>query len=144
MADSKREAALKALFDLLDGLSGPDAMRNEPHGRSVPAGGLLNLLDGKPGNPDVLLSPARYSYEHQAEIVVDVQAETASARDAAMDTLLASIGAAIEADKTLGGAVENATAFQPETETINVTNGKPVKVASVIVVLDYTTSTPLG
>ena len=66
----------------------------------VPADGLLILRDGEPGEPEVTLSPLRYHYQHRAEIEAVVQGAD---RDAAFDTLTASIGAAIAADRTLGG-----------------------------------------
>ena len=56
--------------------------------------------DGDPGEPEVTLSPLRYHYQHRAEIEAVVQGTDL---DAAFDTLTASIGAAIAADRTLGG-----------------------------------------
>ena len=56
----------------------------------VPAEGLLILRDGEPGEPEVTLAPLRYHYQHRAEIEAVVQG---ASRDAAFDTLTASIGA---------------------------------------------------
>ncbi|MDJ0685397.1 MAG: acyl-CoA transferase [Alphaproteobacteria bacterium] len=144
MADSVREAALKALHALLLGIDGPRVVRNEPETAAIPAGGLVVLRDGDPGEPEVLLSPPAYEYAHRAEIVVQVQHGEASERDAAMDTLLQQIGAALDADQTLGGAVDMAMAGGPELLDEPVEGAATIKAALIPVTLDYMTSTPLG
>lgn len=73
------------------------ALRGEVLPERVPAAGLLILRDGEPGEPEVTLSPLRYHYQHRAEIEAVVQG---ASRDAAFDTLCASIGAALAADRT--------------------------------------------
>ena len=144
MADSAREAALKALYAVLIGITGPTVVRNEPETAKIPAGGLVVLRDGDPGEPDVLLSPTSYAYEHRAEVVVQIQDGDAAARDAAMDTLLQSIGGAIAADETLGGTVDMATPGGPELIDESVEGAATIKAALVPVYLEYTSSTPLG
>lgn len=67
----------------------------------IPAAGLIILRDGPPGEPEVTLSPVRYHYQHRAELEVVVQA--GSGRASAFDGLIAAIGAAHKADRTLGG-----------------------------------------
>jgi len=62
----------------------------------APAVGLLILRDGEPGEPEVTLSPLRYHYQHRAEIEAVVHG---ASRDTAFDTLCASVGAAIAADR---------------------------------------------
>lgn len=58
---------------------------------------MLILRDGE---PEVTLSPLRYHYQHRAEIEAVGQG---ASRDAAFDDLIAAIGTAVEADRTLGG-----------------------------------------
>ena len=89
-----RETILQALHARLQTLPAT-ALRGEVLPERVPASGLIILRDGDPGDPEVLLSPLLYLYDHRAEIEVVVQAGDPAARDAAMDTLLASIGAKI-------------------------------------------------
>lgn len=144
MADSAREAALKALLSLLQGLTGPKVLRNEPEVQTIPAGGLVVLRDGEPGEPEVLLSPASYAYEHRAEIVVQVSGGSAAGRDAALDALLQAIGAAIAADQTLSGAVDMATPGGPELVDEAVEGAPAIKAALVPVFLEYVSATPLG
>jgi len=93
---SPRETILAALHALLQALSAT-ALRGVVLPERVPAAGLLILRDGE---PEVTLSPLRYHYQHRAEIEAVVQG---AARDTAFDTLCASIGMAIAADRTLGG-----------------------------------------
>ena len=85
-----RETILTALFARLSALSAT-TLRGDVLPERVPAAGLLILRDGEPGEPEVTLSPLRYHYQHRTEIEAVVQG---AARDAAFDTLCASIGAA--------------------------------------------------
>ena len=79
----------------------PPSLRGDVLPERRPAEGLLILRDGEPGEPEVTLStPLAYHYQHRAEIEAVVQGDD---RDAAFDTLCASIGAALAADRTLGG-----------------------------------------
>lgn len=95
---STRETILAALHTRLSALPAT-ALRGEVLPERVPATGLLILRDGEPGEPEVTLSPLRYHYLHRAEIEAVVQG---AIRDAAFDTLCASIGTALAADRTLG------------------------------------------
>ena len=54
---STREQVLSALFDRLQLIAGGTVKRNEALPSSVPAGGLVILRDGDPGEPDVTLNP---------------------------------------------------------------------------------------
>ena len=85
-------------------------LRGEVLPERVPAGGLLILRDGEPGEPEVTLSPLRYHYQHRAEIEAVVQD---AARDTIFDMLTASIGAALIADRTLGGLCDWVEAEAP-------------------------------
>ncbi|CUW39676.1 conserved protein of unknown function [Magnetospirillum sp. XM-1] len=144
MADSPREAALKALFSALQGVPGPTVKRNEREDAKIPSGGLISLRDGDPGDPEVLLSPLQYAYTHRAELVVQVQASASASRDSALDTILRAIGAKLSADPTLGGVVDWATPGAPEIEDEAVEGAAGVKAAMVPVFLEYVSPTPLG
>lgn len=144
MADSKREAALKAMFAALSGIAGAVVKRNEPEVAKIPPGGLIVLRDGEPGEPDVLLSPTSYIYTHRAEVVVQVQDGDSATRDAAMDTLLQAVGQAVIADETLGGVVDMVSLGGPELIDEPVEGAATIKAALVPVYLEYVTSTPLG
>ncbi|MEN8742247.1 MAG: acyl-CoA transferase, partial [Phaeobacter gallaeciensis] len=97
---SPRETVLTALHAQLSALPAT-ALRGDVLPERVPAQGLLILRDGEPGEPEVTLSPLRYHFQHRAEIEAVVQGT--NDRDAAFDTLCASIGLVITDDRTLDG-----------------------------------------
>ena len=81
----------------------------------VPDGGLIILRDGDPGEPEQALGGfGNAYYQHAVEIEVYVEEGDAAARDAAFDALLQQIGAALEADPTLGGLAFGLTYGRPE------------------------------
>ena len=90
-----RETILTALHARLSALPAT-ALPGDVLPERIPADGLLILRDGEPGEPDATLSPLRYHYQHRAEIEAVVQGTD---RDVTFDTLTASIGAAIAADR---------------------------------------------
>ena len=89
---TKRETVLQALFTLLSGLSGPTVLRNGNLPERIPAGGMIILRDGDPGEPEVLLSPPEYVYDHRADADVIVDAATPTGRDTIFDSILLAIG----------------------------------------------------
>ncbi len=135
-----RENILTALHGALQTFPAP-TLRGEVLPERVPAGGLLILRDGEPGEPEVTLSPLRYHYQHRAEIEAVVQGAD---RDAAFDALCASIGAALAADRTLGGICDWVEAEAPRAVDLPIEGAAALKAATVTVVLHYTTADPLG
>lgn len=135
-----RETILAALHTLLQTLPAT-ALRGEVLPERVPAEGLLILRDGEPGEPEVTLSPLRFHYEHRAEIEAVVQGTD---RDGAFDTLCASIGAAIAADRTFGGLGDWVEAEAPRPVDLPVEGAASLKVALIPVILHYTTTDPLS
>jgi hypothetical protein len=135
-----RETVLTALHALLGTLPAT-ALRGEVLPERVPAAGLLILRDGDPGEPEVTLSPLRYHYRHRAEIEAVVQG---TARDAAFDILCASIGAALAADRTLGGRCDWIEAEAPRPVDLPVEGAAGLKAAVIPVILHYTTADPLA
>jgi hypothetical protein len=105
----------------------------------VSPAGLLTLRDGGPGEPEVTLSPLRHHYQHRAEIEAVVQG---MGRDAAFDTLCASIGAAIAADRTLGGLCDWVEAEAPRPVDLASDGAAALKAAVIPVVLHYSTADP--
>ena len=107
----------------------------------MPAEGLLILRDGEPGEPEMTLSPLAYHYQNRAEIEAVVQGTD---RDADFDTLTASIGAALAADRTLGGLCDWVEAEAPRPVDLPVEGGQALKAAVIPVILHYTTADPLA
>ena len=100
-----------------------------------------DLHDGEPGEPDVTLSPLRYHDKQRAEVEAVVQG---AARDAAFDTLIASIGAVLAGDRTLGGLCDWVEAEAPRPVDLPVEGAASLKAAVIPVVLHYSTADPLA
>ena len=137
---SPRETILAALLARLFALPAT-ALRGDVLPERVPTTGLLILRDGEPGEPEVTLSPLCYHYQHRAEIEAVVQGAT---RDAALDTLCASIGAALAADRTLGGLCDWVEAEAPRPVDLAVEGAAGLKAAVITVVLHYSLADPLA
>ena len=137
---SLREPILAALHTRLLALPAT-ALRGDVLPERVPSAGVLILRDGEPGEPEVTLSPLRYHYQHRAEIEAVVQGTD---RDAIFDTLCAIIGAAIDADRTLGGLCDWVEAEAPRSVDLPIEGAASLKAALISVVLHYSTADPLG
>lgn len=135
-----RETVLAALQARLSTLSAT-VLRGEMLPERVPSAGLLILRDGEPGEPEVTLSPLRYHYQHRAEIEAVVQGAD---RDAAFDELIAAIGAALEADRTLSGLCDWVEPEAPTSVDLAIEGAASLKAAVITVVLHFTTTDPLG
>lgn len=141
---TRREAALQALAARLAAIPGVTLRRNDEKPATVPPGGLIILHDGDPGVPEVSLSPPRYWWEHETEAQVIVQKAPQTARTAALDDLLAAIGAALAGDRTLGGAVSHCEPGAPRPDEVTADGATPIRGAVLTIVLSYDTSDPLA
>ncbi len=136
-----RELVLAALYARLQPLAAL-TLREEVLPERIPTAGLIILRDGQPGEPDVTLSPLRYHYQHRADLEVVVQ--TPNGRANAFDTLIAAIGVAIEADRTLGGLCDWVEPEAPASVDLPVEGAAALKAAVITVVMHYTTIGPLA
>jgi hypothetical protein len=136
-----RETILAALHARLQTLAAT-ALRDDVLPERIPPSGLIILRDGQPGEPEVTLSPLRYHYQHRAELEVVVQA--ANDRATAFDSLIAAIGTALAADRTLGGLCDWIEAEAPASVDLPVEGAATLKAAVITVVLHYTTADPLS
>ncbi|MCT8159395.1 acyl-CoA transferase [Pseudoruegeria sp. SHC-113] len=137
---TQRETILAALHARLSALPAT-VLRGDVLPERVPAGGLVILRDGEPGEPEVTLSPLAYHYQHRAELEVVV---LGADRDATFDALCASIGTALAADRTLGGLCDWVEAEVPRPVDLPVEGAASLKAGVIPVVLHYTTADPLG
>ena len=135
-----RETVLAALHVRLQSLAAL-TLRDEVLPERIPAAGLIILRDGQPGEPEVTLSPLRYHYQHRSEIEAVVQG---AARDTGFDMLCASIGAALAADRTLGGLCDWVEAEAPRPVDLPVEGAASLKAAVIPVILHYSTADPLA
>lgn len=141
---TKREQVLQTLFVTLSAIAGPSVSRNSNLPERVPAGGIIILRDGDPGEPEVLLSPPEYVYAHRAEADVVVDGATPAARDSLFDSIMQAIGSAIAADRTLGGLCDYAETAAPQAVDLMVEGAAGFKAATLPVILHYGTPDPLS
>ncbi len=138
-----REQILCALLERLETVPAATVKREAPLPETVPAGGLIILRDGDPGDPEVLLSPVTYLWEHQTEIEVIIQRGAAD-DSAALDTLLMAVGNALAGDRSLGGLAEWLDWGAPKTSGLAIDGAAALRAATVPVTIHYGSSDPLG
>jgi hypothetical protein len=141
---SMREQVLSALFSQLQAIPGAAVNRNEALPASVPAGGLVILRDGDPGEPDVTLNPRTEFYTHRAEIEAFVTQPVGGGGETALDVLLSTIGIALAADRSLGSLAENLYLSAPETSVLAIEGAAPILTARLTVTIEYLVSDPLA
>lgn len=153
--ESTSERVLKALFTALIAARPGDArvLRNAVLPERIPPAGVIILRDGSPGEPEAIMSPPYYYYEHRAEIdiIVDspdrlqsqAQGSVTSARDSTFDALKLAVGAAIAADRTLGGLCDYALGEAPAPLMLPIEGAEGIKAATIPVVLAYGSPDPL-
>lgn len=142
---STRETVLQALHQLLvttlQSAPAVATLRNEPLPVSIPASGLVIVRDGNPGEPEATMSPLRWHYEHRAEVEVLAQV---SDRAGVFDGICVRIGAALAANRTLGGLCDWVEPEAPQPSDLPVDGAETIKAAVIAVVLHYSTADPLG
>lgn len=140
------ESVLAALHSAIAAAApaGAFVARNAMLPERVPAAGILIVRDGDPGEPEFLFSPPVYFYEHRAEVDIVVDGAGEAARDAAFDTLKAAVGAALAADRTLGGLCDHALGEAPSPLELPIEGAEGLKAATIGVILQYAVSDPLA
>ena len=142
---STTEQILTVLKTRLETIPNATVERNSAVPEKIPAGGLLILRDGTPGEPDSALGGFGSTYySHAIEVEVYVEEGDAAARDAAFDALVQGIGAVLDADPTLGGLAFGMTYGRPEIDTEAVAGAPAIKAGTITVTVEYETESPLG
>jgi hypothetical protein len=145
MPASKAEQVLGAIKALLETVPSAVVERNSVLPEKVPAGGLIILRDGDPGEPEQALGGFRnVYYQHAVEIEAYVEEGDAAVRDATFDDLLQQIGAALDVGPTLGGLAFGLTYGRPEASIEAVPGAPAIKSATLTVSVDYETAAPLA
>lgn len=111
----------------------------------IPAGGRIVIRAGDPGEPEITLSPVTYDYEHEIPVEVSANADpvrglTAEQR---VDEIVSLLGAAIMADRTLGGLVDYLDGFSPATEDLFTPGAAIARAADLALIAAYSTTDPL-
>jgi hypothetical protein len=145
MATSKTEQVLQAIEALLGTVPGAVVERNSALPEKIPDSGLIILRDGDPGEPEQALGGfGNTYYGHAVEIEVYVEEGDAATRDAAFDALLQQIGAALEADPTLGDLVFGVAYGRPDVSIEAIAGAPALKTGTISVTLYYEANTPLS
>ena len=145
MASSKPEQVLEAIKVLFNTVPNVKIERNTAVPEKIPMGGLIVLRDGDPGEPETALGGfGGIYYSHNIEIELYIEDGDATSRDVAFDTLVQSIGTALETDPTLGGLAFGMSYGRPEINTEAVTGSAAIKTGTIIVTVEYETISPLG
>ena len=139
-----RESILQALFALLKTITDATILRNEALPERIPDGGLIILRDGDPGEPETLLSPLSYYWQHRALVEAVVQKGDQAARDLALDSLYRKISLAIAGDRTLGGLCDRVMPQAPDSNVLAGEGSPQIKGAIIPIELIYVTADPLG
>lgn len=141
---SVREQVLQAVFDMV-GAARPNAklLRNAKKPTSIDPGGTIIVHDGEPGEPDVTLSPLTYTYSHQVHIDVAAYESATKAREQVLDEILADLGAAVEADRSLGGLCQWVEFAAPAADDYG-DGTEPFRFVQLALTCIYDTSNPLG
>lgn len=133
--------AVKAL--LAGALPLAEVKRNLDKPERIPASGLVIIRDGDPGEPEVLLSPLSYTYSHRIVLELAAYASDPLTREQALDAMLSSIGAAVVANRTLGGMCIFLDTEAPSSDNLETLGAASARWAEAAIVATYTTSNPL-
>ena len=145
MASSKPEQVLEAIKARLNTVPNAKVERNTAVPEKILTGGLIVLRDGDPGEPETALGGfGGVYYSHNIEIELYIEEGEATVRDVAFDILVQSIGTALETDPTLGGLAFGMSYGRPEINTEAVTGSAAIKTGTIIVTVEYETTSLLG
>lgn len=142
MSLSKTEQVLTALLARLQTIEGATAERNVDRPDELDGEHVI-LRDGD-ADSERVLGVEEWIWTRDAEVEAYVAGTDAAARDAALDTLLQKIGAAVDGDPTLSGLVDYIGAEDPVTGQDAEEGTATVKVGRVKVRLEYSSNSALG
>jgi hypothetical protein len=142
---SKRETVLAAVTSLVAAaLPGADVKRNLAKAERIPPGGLVVIRDGDPGEPEVSLSPLAYLYSHRVPLEIAAYESATLTREQVLDAMLVAIGAAVMANRTLGGLCDWIETQAPVAEDIEAPGALPARFADLAILAVYATNDPLN
>jgi len=140
---SHREQVLWALRNVIDQLENVQVFRNAVIPQRIPAGGLVIIRDGEPGEPEVTLSPTVYSYSHRIPVELYVAQDDVDKRDKQVDQILESMGDILNNNRSLNGLIEHMEWDAPVMDEELVEGAGDIKRSLVTVICHYTISNPL-
>jgi hypothetical protein len=142
---SKTERVLQALHSLLQTVPDATVERNIAVPAKIPAGGLIVLRDGDPGEPDTALGGLGSAYySHRVEVEAHVQEADPTARDTAFDDLVVAVGTALDPDTTLGGLAFGMSYGRPSTDLEPIEGAPAIKSGVIEITVEYESDAPLA
>ncbi len=99
---------------------------------------------GDPGEPEVSLSPLTYLYSHRIPLEIAAYESATLTREQVVDAMLGAIGAAVIANRTLGGLCDWIEAEAPVTDDIEALGALPGRFADLAILAVYATTDPLN
>jgi len=145
---SKREQVLSALETLIKAIADGDPdigfERNPVKEGDVPNKGLIEMFDGEAGDPEIILSPPHYTYDHGVQFHLVFAGSDHDARMAGIETLIDLFRIQVESDPDLGGLLEEELEPEmPEVEHPEITGGVTDSIAVFKLFCMYSTDNPL-
>ncbi len=116
----------------------------DPAPTRLAPGGRVIIRSGDPGDAEVTLGLLSYSYSHRIPVELTGYPSGTDSRGKVLDDMAGAIGAAIEADRMLGGLAEWIEAEPLVTDDIFVTGAQAAGKGETAVIADYSTSDPLN
>jgi len=111
----------------------------------IPRSGVILGGPGDPGDPEIDMSPLIYNFTHT--IPVEAVIPVINTDDSALRHLIAPIGTAIIADRTLGGLcmwVDVSAASMTDDDFSPVSGAPTLRTASFDIIAEYAVSNPLA
>lgn len=115
---------------------GFDEDTTEPE--TIGAGGAVMGYPGDPGDPDVDMSPLAYNYDHEFPLEI---AAIDEAGGLSLVEMIEALGAAVEADRFLGGLCSYLDITAPQFRDRSTERATP-NWADVSIIASYATSNP--
>lgn len=141
---SKREQVLVAVKALVQAALPTAAVsRNQDKAAQIGPGGAVDIRDGDPGEPEIDLSPLSYNYSHAIELVFGAYGSASLTPGQQLDAMQRAVGAAVEADRTLGGLCHFLATAAPDRGELDIAGAESGAQAEAAIIADYSTPSPL-
>lgn len=110
----------------------------------VPANGRIIIRTGEPGEAEIDLSPLAYNWSHRIPIEFTAVETATLTSEEALDAMLVRFGAAIAADRQLGGLCDWLGIAPPGSEDIYTDGAEPPRGAELVLTANYVTDSELS
>lgn len=147
---TKREQIFEALLALWTGspFASVQVKRNDVLPERLDSGANPLLIQQDGGDPpapvETFLSPVAFVYDEMVELQIVAQGSVASTTSV-VDGIVASVGTALAAARTLGGLADDARAIEAPKITDKAIGGaQPLRIASVKIRIQWSVTDPLS